>query len=57
MGTSDKIRNMAEKARGKAKEAVGRTTGDRPMEAEGRVDQVKGDLKQAAEKLKDAGKH
>ncbi|MDH6708233.1 uncharacterized protein YjbJ (UPF0337 family) [Kitasatospora sp. MAA19] len=56
MGTEDKLRNAAEKARGKVKEAVGRATGDRTVEAKGRGTQVKSDLKQAAEKIKDAGK-
>ncbi|MEU3573873.1 CsbD family protein [Kitasatospora sp. NPDC036755] len=56
MGADDKLRNAAEKAHGKAKEAVGRATGDRAMEAEGRGKQVKSDLKQAAEKIKDVGK-
>ncbi|MFJ2868003.1 CsbD family protein [Kitasatospora sp. NPDC087314] len=56
MGTEDKLRNAAEKARGKAKEAVGRATGDRTVEAKGRGTQMKSDLKQAAEKIKDAGK-
>ncbi|MBO1417113.1 CsbD family protein [Streptomyces sp. FH025] len=56
MGTEEKLRNAAEKAKGKAKETVGQATGDRVVEAEGRGKQVKSDLKQAAEKVKDAGK-
>lgn len=56
MGTQDKLRNAAEKAQGKVKEAAGRATGDRVVEAEGRGKQIKSDLKQAAEKVKDAGK-
>ncbi|MFJ7280772.1 CsbD family protein [Kitasatospora sp. NPDC098663] len=51
------MRNAAEKARGKAKEAAGRATGDRVVEAEGKGTQVKNDLKQAGKKLKDAAKH
>jgi uncharacterized protein YjbJ (UPF0337 family) len=42
---------------GKAKEGLGRATGDRDTEAEGRTDQAKSDLKQAGEKVKDAFKH
>ncbi|MFD7454875.1 CsbD family protein [Kitasatospora sp. NPDC059827] len=57
MGTENKLRNAAEKAHGKAKEAVGKATGDRVVEAEGRGEQIKSDLKQAVEKVKDAGKH
>ncbi|MFJ7912324.1 CsbD family protein [Kitasatospora sp. NPDC096204] len=56
MGTQDKLRNAAEKAHGKAKETAGRATGDRVLEAEGRGKQMKSDLKQAAEKVKDVGK-
>lgn len=57
MGTEEKLQNMAEKAGGKAKEAVGRATGDRSTELKGKGEQAKSDLKQAAEKVKDAGKH
>jgi uncharacterized protein YjbJ (UPF0337 family) len=41
---------------GKGKEAAGQATGDDRLEAEGRGDQVKADLKQAGEKVKDAFK-
>lgn len=54
MGTNDKIRDKAEELKGRAKETAGAATGDREMEREGRVDQVKGNLRQAGEKLKDA---
>jgi uncharacterized protein YjbJ (UPF0337 family) len=57
MSATDKIKNHAEGAEGKAKEAVGRATGDRSTEDEGRGDQVKADLKNAGEKAKDAFKH
>ncbi|MFJ6384056.1 CsbD family protein [Kitasatospora sp. NPDC092039] len=57
MGTDDKLRNMAEKASGKVKEAAGKATDDRSTELKGKAEQAKGDLKQAAEKVKDAGKH
>ncbi len=56
MGTDDKAKNAAEKATGKGKEALGKATGDEEMEREGRGDQAKSDLKQAAEKVKDAFK-
>ena len=39
---------------GKAKEAAGKATDDEQLEAEGKVDQSKADLKQAGEKVKDA---
>lgn len=57
MGLDDKIANAAEKAAGKAKEAAGRASGDERLEAEGRTDQSKADLKDAGEKVKDAFKH
>ncbi len=40
----------------KAKEAWGDATDDPGMEAEGKMDQAKSDLKQAGEKVKDAFK-
>ena len=57
MGLKDKAENSAENLKGKAKEQTGRHTGDRDLEAEGQVDQSKSDLKQAAEKVKDAFKN
>ncbi|MEV7358349.1 CsbD family protein [Kitasatospora sp. NPDC059811] len=56
MSAKDKLHNAAEKVHGKAKEAAGRATGDRVVEAEGRGKQIKSDLKQAGEKIKDVGK-
>lgn len=56
MGIGDKINNAAEDAKGTAKEATGRVTGNERLEAEGKVDQSKADLKQAGEKVKDAFK-
>ncbi|MEJ6489710.1 CsbD family protein [Leucobacter sp. USCH14] len=54
MGLDDKIKNAAENLAGKAKETVGKATDNEKLEAEGRADQAKADLKQAAEKGKDA---
>jgi uncharacterized protein YjbJ (UPF0337 family) len=56
MGLDDKIENAAQKLGGKVKEAAGEATGDESLRAEGQGDQVKGDLKQAGEKIKDAFK-
>ncbi|MCU1434971.1 MAG: CsbD-like protein [Pseudarthrobacter sp.] len=56
MGLDDKIENAAEKLGGKGKEATGKATGDESLEAEGKLDQSKADLKQAGEKVKDAFK-
>lgn len=57
MGTTDKLKNAIDDAAGKAKEALGRATGDHGTENEGRADQARSDLKQAGEKAKDAFKH
>ncbi|GIG25713.1 CsbD family protein [Cellulomonas denverensis] len=56
MGLDDKISNAAEKAAGKVKETTGRASDDERLEAEGKADQSKADLKGAGEKIKDAFK-
>ncbi|RAJ31775.1 CsbD-like protein [Kitasatospora sp. SolWspMP-SS2h] len=56
MSAGDKIGNMADKAKGKAKEAAGKVAGNERLEAEGKADQAKGDVKQAGEHVKDAFK-
>jgi uncharacterized protein YjbJ (UPF0337 family) len=56
MSAEDKAKNAAQKTAGKVKEGAGKMTGDQSLEAEGRGDQAKGDLKQAGEKVKDAVK-
>ena len=53
MGADDKIENKAEEFKGEGKEAVGRATDDEELTAEGQMDQVKGNIKQAGEKIKD----
>jgi uncharacterized protein YjbJ (UPF0337 family) len=57
MSTTDKAKNTAEDAKGKVKEAAGKVTGNDRLEAEGKVDQTKSDVKQAGEKVKDAFTH
>jgi uncharacterized protein YjbJ (UPF0337 family) len=56
MGLDDKIDNKSEDLRGKAKEAAGRATDDKDLQAQGRADQSTSDVKQAGEKIKDAFK-
>ncbi|MEO6700111.1 MAG: CsbD family protein [Jatrophihabitantaceae bacterium] len=56
MSALDKAKNKVEELTGKAKEKAGQATGDEQLEAEGNVDQTKGNLKQAGEKVKDAFK-
>ena len=57
MGLTDKIKNEAENAKGKAKEAVGDATDNERLEAEGKGDQTSADLKQTGEKIKDTFSH
>jgi len=54
MGLDDKIRNAAEDMGGKAKEGAGKATDDERLEAEGKTDQTKANLKKAGENVKDA---
>jgi uncharacterized protein YjbJ (UPF0337 family) len=56
MSLTDKAKNTAEKVTGKVKEATGKATGDRSLEAEGKGDKVAGSLKNAGENVKDAFK-
>ena len=56
MGAEDKARNKIDDLGGKAKEAVGKVTGDKSTENEGKLDQAKSSVKDAAEKVKDAFK-
>jgi uncharacterized protein YjbJ (UPF0337 family) len=51
---ADKVRNKAQELRGRVKRNTGEVTGDRGLQAEGRADEVKSNLKQAGEKVKDA---
>jgi uncharacterized protein YjbJ (UPF0337 family) len=53
MGLGDKVRNKADQASGKAKEAVGKITGDTRLEVEGRLQQGRAGLSEGAGKLKD----
>ena len=56
MATTDKVKNIAQQARGKLKETGGSASGDDERRAEGKADQMEGNVKQAGEKLKDAFK-
>ena len=57
MATEDKAANKVTEIKGKAKKETGQAIGNEQMEAEGRGDQAKGNLKQAGEKVKDAFKN
>lgn len=54
MSAIDKFRNKLQRLGGRGRETFGRATGDRNLENRGVGDQVKSDLKDAGEKVKDA---
>ncbi len=56
MSAMDKMKNKVEDLTGQGKEATGKATGDRELQAEGQADQASGNLKQAGEKVKDVFK-
>lgn len=50
MGLGDTIKNKAEELAGDAKEAIGKLTGNEKLEAEGKVDQASGNVKEFGNK-------
>ena len=54
MSGMDKAKNKLDDLGGKVKEAVGKVTGDKSTENEGKRDQAMSNLKDAGEKVKDA---
>ena len=50
------VKGAADKVAGKTKEVAGHVTGSKKLETEGKVDQVKGAVHNAAGEVKDAGK-
>jgi uncharacterized protein YjbJ (UPF0337 family) len=56
VGFEDKAKNKIDEFGGKVKEAIGKATRDESTENEGKSDQVKANLRDAAEKVKDAFK-
>jgi len=50
MGAENKAANKVTAVRGKIKKKAGQATDDTGLEAEGRAEEAKGDLKQAGEK-------
>jgi uncharacterized protein YjbJ (UPF0337 family) len=54
MGFADKLTSKVQELRGRVKRNTGEVTGDRSLQAQGRADEVKGNLRQAGEKIKDA---
>jgi uncharacterized protein YjbJ (UPF0337 family) len=54
MSIRNKISNMLQDLKGRGKEAVGSTTGNKELENQGKADQTKAGLKDAGESVKDA---
>jgi uncharacterized protein YjbJ (UPF0337 family) len=54
MSATDKAKNKLDDLTGQAKEKFGEVTDDREKQNEGKADQVKSNLKDAGEKVKDA---
>lgn len=53
---NEDVKGAAEKGGGKIKEAAGHITGDKKLENEGKVDQVKGAVHSAVGNAKDTAK-
>jgi uncharacterized protein YjbJ (UPF0337 family) len=56
VSAADKAKNKAQAVKGKVKKDAGKALDDPYMEGEGKADQVKGNMKQAGEKVKDVFK-
>jgi uncharacterized protein YjbJ (UPF0337 family) len=54
MSSVNKAKNKAQEAKGHLKDAAGKVTNDRTLQAKGKRDKAAGNLKQAGEKTKDA---
>ena len=54
MSFVDKAKHKAEEIIGDVKEKVGELTGNEELQAEGKKDQVSGNVKQAGDSVKDA---
>ena len=48
------VKGTADKAKGTVKEAAGKLTGDKKMQAEGKLDKAKGDARRVVGDVKDA---
>lgn len=56
MSKGNEMKNAAEDTVGKVKEGLGEATDNESLAAEGRADQIKANVKQAGENVKDAAK-
>lgn len=51
------VKGTVDKAKGAVKDTVGKVTGDKQMQAEGKFDKAKGEARKAVGDVKDAAKH
>ena len=56
VSAAKKAKDKAQVAKGKVKKTTGKALNDPVLESEGKADQMKGNLKQAGEKVEDAFK-
>lgn len=56
MSFGQRIRHRVETVKGSAKRVTGRITGNRRLEGEGRTEEAKGNMKQAADKVRNTVK-
>ncbi|GAA4829987.1 hypothetical protein GCM10023201_17040 [Actinomycetospora corticicola] len=54
MAVDDTAKNRTQQVKGKAKEQVGKATGNKKLERSGQADMAKGEVKERASKIKDA---
>jgi uncharacterized protein YjbJ (UPF0337 family) len=53
MADMDEAKNTAQRAKGQVKETAGEVTGNERLQNKGKLDQLKGRLKQVGEDIKD----
>ena len=51
------VKGAADKAKGTIKDAAGKLTGDKELQAEGKMDKAKGEAREALGDVKDAVRH
>ena len=51
------VKGAADKVKGAVKDAAGKMTGDKKLQAEGKIDKAKGEAHKAAGDVKDAARH
>jgi uncharacterized protein YjbJ (UPF0337 family) len=51
------VKGAADKVKGAVKDAAGKMTGDKKLQAEGKIDKAKGEAHKVAGNVKDAARH